>query len=119
MDENLDNKWEEYKKKTKKKIKNDIKKSFSNLKITSPPKSLFPNLKKKGQTAAILGILFSFIAIVIITILMPLILTFVDIGVNASNGSPNGSIIQLTLNIIPVFLVIMILVLIVLLILGR
>ena len=74
---------------------------------------------KKGQVAAIIGILFGTVAIFLVAILMSPILEFIDIGVNSSNGSANGNLIAIVFNIIPVFIVIVLLILIIVLILGK
>jgi len=74
---------------------------------------------KKAQAGAIIGLLSAVIIIFIFSIMLSPLITFIDIGVNATANVTNGSLIQITLQIIPVFLALIILVAIVLLILGR
>ena len=73
---------------------------------------------KQGQQA-IIGLLLGFILVATFSILLKPLLTFIDIGINATNNITNSALIQVTINTIPVFLGLVVLVAIVLMIIGR
>lgn len=73
---------------------------------------------KIGQTA-ILGVIMGFMLVAVFSVTLPILFDFVEIGANATDGQPNGALIETTINMIPVFLALVILIAVVLLIIGR
>ena len=74
---------------------------------------------KKGQAAAIVGVILGLVLLAVTAITLPIWFEFVEVGVNASEGKTNGDLIQVTLNAIPVFLILIVLVAIVVFVTGR
>ena len=66
----------------------------------------------KGQANFLIGIMVVFAALAIISVLLSPMLVFIDLGINATANSTNGSIIATLLNLAPLFLVMMFIILI-------
>lgn len=75
-------------------------------------------LHGKGQ-AAIVGVLFAVILIAALSMLFSPLLTFINIGVNATANSTYSTTLRVMFNIYPVFIMLSVMVAIVLLITGR
>lgn len=73
---------------------------------------------KKGQQA-IVGMLFTFILIAAFAILVRPMLTFINIGVNATANATEGNLIGIIFNIMPLFIALMVMVASVIMITGR
>lgn len=67
---------------------------------------------KKAQAQFLIGIITIFAALAIISALMSPMLFFIDVGINATNGTANGTIIATLLNLAPLFIVMMFLIII-------
>lgn len=67
---------------------------------------------RKAQAQFLIGIITIFAALAIISALMSPMLSFIDIGVNATNGTANGTIIATLLNLVPLFIVLMFIIII-------
>lgn len=72
----------------------------------------------KGQ-GAVIGLLFGFLLIATMAILMTPLLSFIEIGVNASVGATNGGLMVTIMNSMPVFIVLVVLIAVVALVTGR
>ena len=75
-------------------------------------KHKIPKIDKKAQAQILIGILVIFASLAIISVLMAPMLAFIDIGINATNGTANGDIIAALLNLAPVFIVLMFIIII-------
>ena len=75
-------------------------------------------MNKKGQ-GVIIGLLFFFIAIAMVSILAEPLMEFVAVGVNATESSPHGALMGTIFNYIPVFLVLMLFVVGILMMTGK
>jgi len=74
---------------------------------------------KKAQINALIGIVLGVMAIIITTVMMPVLIEFVEIGLNYTNSTENGSLIAIIYNLYPFIIVMVVLLLVILLILGR
>jgi len=74
--------------------------------------------QKKGQMA-IMGLIFGFMLVAAFAIILSPLLTFIDIGINASVNSTHGGLITTILQSLPVFIALIVLVAVVALITGR
>ena len=75
-------------------------------------------IKRVVHQAAIVGLLFAFMLVTAMAILTRPLLKFIEIGVNATFNVTNGSLMQQTIEIIPVFMWLVVLVGVVVLITG-
>ncbi len=74
--------------------------------------------KKKAQQAVI-GIIFGLVLVMVFAVTLPLWFDFIEVGVNASVNQTNGALIEVILNVIPVFAALIVMVAVVILITGR
>jgi sterol desaturase/sphingolipid hydroxylase (fatty acid hydroxylase superfamily) len=72
----------------------------------------------KGQQA-IVGLIIGFMLVAVFAIMLSPLISFIELGINATTGTTNGTLVATIFNMIPVFMALMILVAIVLLITGQ
>lgn len=75
-----------------------------------------PQMNKRGQLA---GVLFGFLIVATLAILMQPLLSFIEIGVNATQNATHGAMMGTIINVIPLFFWLVALIAVVGLITGR
>lgn len=67
---------------------------------------------KKAQAQILIGLISVFAALAIVAVLMSPMIDFIEIGINATNGTANANIIATLFNLVPLFLVLILIIII-------
>ena len=64
-------------------------------------------MNKIYSQQVIVGLFFFIMSLVVVAIMLTPMMTFIGIGINATNASEHGSLLAVMLNYIPVFIIFM------------